>query len=414
MNNWPTAQLGEHIKIKHGFAFQGKYFGDRGDYIVLTPGNFLESGGFKPKSGIEKFYTDTPPPEFVLRRGDLVIAMTEQAEGLLGSSAVIPTDATYLHNQRIGLVEVCSGEVHRRFLYYLFNTRAVRDQIKATATGSKVRHTAPARVEAVAVSLPPLSTQRKIAAVLSAYDNLIDNNTRRIKLLEEMAQRVYREWFVDFRYPGHESMRLVDSELGPIPESWKIVPLFDVARVTFGYPFKSALFNEVNGLPVIRIRDILNGYSSTLTTEPAPAEVLVRNGDILIGMDGDFHMACWSAGDALLNQRVTRIRPASERISRLGLFNALRQPIAEWNSAIVGTTVAHLGKSHLERMKLVIPDSATANRIRSLFDPLLEEEIVLRQITRNLHDTRDLLLPRLISGEIDVDDLDIAIEDAVA
>ena len=228
MNTWPSTRLGDHLRVKHGFAFQGEYFSDSGEYVVLTPGNFIEAGGFKPKSGAEKYFTADPPPDYVLRRGDLVIAMTEQAQGLLGSSALIPADGVYLHNQRIGLIQPTSGQAHLRFLYYLFNTPGVREQIQATATGSKVRHTAPSRVENVRILLPPIATQRNIAAILSAYDDLIQNNNRRIKLLEAMAQRIYREWFVDFRYPGHETVPLTGSELGPAPSDWSLRPLGEV------------------------------------------------------------------------------------------------------------------------------------------------------------------------------------------
>lgn len=414
MTDWPTVHLGDHVRIKHGFAFQGEFFDEAGEFIVLTPGNFIESGGFKPKSGAEKYYTASPPDEFVLGRGDLVIAMTEQAQGLLGSSALIPIDNTYLHNQRIGLVEQRSKEIDRRFLYYLFNTSGIRDQIQATATGSKVRHTAPGRVESVTVRLPPLPTQQKIAAILSAYDDLIENSNRRIKLLEEMAQRIYREWFVEFRYPGHEGTPLVDSELGPIPEEWSVSPLFNVATVTFGFPFKSDLFNDAAGLPIIRIRDIPDGESATLTTELAGPTYRVGDGDILVGMDGEFHMGRWSAGDAWLNQRVARFRVISNVMSRYALYLALEKPITDWNRSIVGTTVAHLGKRHLELVRLLAPPPALAMRTGELLDPLFDLEINLRKATRLLRATRDLLLPRLISGEVDVTDLNIAIPDEAA
>src|SRR5207253_2618072 len=108
--------------------------------------------GFRSKGDKEKFYTGEVPPGFVLRRGDLLIAMTEQAEGLLGSSAIVPSDDLYLHNQRLGLVTDLRGDVvDKRFLYYLFNWREVRDQIRASASGVKVRHTSPQRIYEVRV-----------------------------------------------------------------------------------------------------------------------------------------------------------------------------------------------------------------------------------------------------------------------
>ncbi len=227
---WQETRLGDHLQIKHGYAFKGEYFADEGPFIVLTPGNFFDEGGFKAKDQ-EKYYVGEVPDGYMLRRGDLLVAMTEQSRGLLGSSAVIPQDDLYLHNQRLGLVvglDECM--LDRRFLYYLFNTPCVRNRIQATASGTKVRHTSPSRIGDVTVELPPIALQHRIADILSAYDERIENNTRRIQILEEMAQAIYREWFVSFRFPGHEQVEMVESELGMIPEGWEARRLGELAE----------------------------------------------------------------------------------------------------------------------------------------------------------------------------------------
>jgi type I restriction enzyme S subunit len=413
---WLDLHLGDVLRVKHGFAFKSEHFGTSGGFIVVTPGNFHEAGGFKRKSGQEKYYTSDPPPQFVLRQGDLIVAMTEQAEGLIGSSAIVPTDNLYLHNQRIGLIEITAPHLaDKGFLYYLFNTRSVRAQLEATASGAKVRHTAPGRIEAVRAPLPPLAEQQRIAAILSAYDDLIEKNTRRIELLEEMAQAIYREWFVEFRFPGHEDVRMVESEMGPAPEGWRPVPLFSVVEPTFGFPFKSELFNEAGaGLPLIRIRDIPANSTGTYTTEDCPARYRVRDGDTLVGMDGDFHMCVWASGTALLNQRVVRLRPSDPGLSPYHVFLAMRRPIQELNGSIVGTTVAHLGKRHLAQLRFLVPVPEVAARATEILDPLMLLGISLRQQIQNLRQTRNLLLPRLISGEIDVSNLDVGATEPAA
>jgi type I restriction enzyme S subunit len=288
----------------------------------------------------------------------------------------------------------------------------LRGWMESVSSGATVPHLNVADIRSMELPpLPRLGAQRKIAAILSAYDDLIENNDRRIRLLEEMALRVYREWFVDFRYPGHESVPLVDSELGPIPKGWSLRPLFDVADITFGFPFRSELFNSEMGVPVIRIRDIPTGESGTLTTEVPGDTYRVEDGDILVGMDGEFHMGRWSAGEAWLNQRVARFRVASDTICRYTLFLALERPISDWNQAIVGTTVAHLGKRHLELIKIPTPPISLGTQLSAVLDPIFDLEIRLRKATRNLRATRDLLLPRLISGEIDVTHLDITLSE---
>lgn len=144
---WRNCKLGDLLEIKHGYAFQGEYFANAGSHIVLTPGNFNEEGGFKDKGDKEKWYNGPIPSDYVLNEGDLIVAMTEQAEGLLGSSAIIPRSGRYLHNQRLGLVQVRDqSEADEGFLYYLFNSKPVRQQIRGSASGTKIRHTAPSRI----------------------------------------------------------------------------------------------------------------------------------------------------------------------------------------------------------------------------------------------------------------------------
>lgn len=265
------------------------------------------------------------------------------------------------------------------------------------------------------INIPSLGIQQKIASILSAYDNLIENNNRRIKILEEMAQAIYKEWFVNFRFPGHEKVKMVKSKLGMIPEGWEVKNLFDIAEVTYGSPFQSKLFTEERdgNKPVIRIRDILNNFTKTYTPESAVEKYIVQNGDILVGMDGDFHMGKWSDGEAYLNQRVARFRPLNN-ISSYFLFLALRAPIQHFNATIVGTTVAHLGDSHLKSINLLVPDERVLNITKELLDLIYNLEIELKLKNSNLRKTRDLLLPKLISGEIDVEKMDIRVNDVVA
>jgi type I restriction enzyme, S subunit len=203
--SWPVVRMDEFFRVKHGYAFKGEHFDTDGPYVLLTPGSFNEEGGFRDQREKTKYYTGDVPDGFVLDEGDLIIAMTEQAPGLLGSSALIPEAVRFLHNQRLGrIVDLNERRLSKKYLYYLFNLSGVRHQISATATGGKVRHTAPERIGKVTLALPPIGVQSRIADILSAYDDLIENNRRRMALLEEVAQHLYREWFVRLRFPGHE------------------------------------------------------------------------------------------------------------------------------------------------------------------------------------------------------------------
>lgn len=182
----------------------------------------------------------------------------------------------------------------------------------------------------------------------------------------------------------------------------------DVATVTYGFPFQSGKFKTDGiGTPVIRIRDILAGASATFTEEDAEPKYHIKSGHILVGMDGDFHMNIWSSDHAYQNQRVARFE-SKGKIGNFHLFLALEKPIQEFNKAIVGTTVAHLGDMHIKTIQIVWPPKDIRAKAREFLEPLSEQVIALKRQATNLRRTRDLLLPRLLSGQIDVEALDHA------
>ena len=258
-----------------------------------------------------------------MKFGDFLVVMTDltQDAPILGSPAFVKENDKFLHNQRLGkIVALAETEMNRVFLYYLFNSSPVRNQIKATATGATVKHTAPDRINNVEVPLPPLPTQRKIASILSAYDDLIENNTRRIKILEGMAATIYRQWFVEFRFPGHENVPMVESELGLIPQGWEVGRLGDLCSVVPRYAFKSKDWQD-KGVPVVKIKNIKS--DNTIDTQnvdcvspvillPKLDKYRLENADFLIAMTGA------TAGKIgrlrtktimMLNQRVAKLNP---------------------------------------------------------------------------------------------------------
>lgn len=168
-------RLGELVSIKHGYAFASEYFQSEGPYVLLTPGNFLESGGFRWLGERQKFFDGPVPSDFVLKSGDMLVAMTEQTPGLLGSTLFVPDDQTYLHNQRLGLIHIRAPErLSSDYLHYFLSLPEVRRTISAESAGTKVKHTSPERIHGLEIRLPPLAEQRKIAAMLGAWDEALD------------------------------------------------------------------------------------------------------------------------------------------------------------------------------------------------------------------------------------------------
>lgn len=402
MRGWNEIQLGELISIKHGWAFKGDYFAPEGEKIIVTPGNFIEEGGFRVREGKEKFYLGKFPNEYLLKQNDLVIAMTEQGPGLLGSPGIIPKSNKFLHNQRIGLIEIIQeDQIDKKFLYYLFFTGSVRNKIFGSATGTKVKHTAPKRIYNIEVNLPPITTQRHIAFILSAYDDLIENNLKRIKLLEELAQRTYEEWFVKFTINGEKLE--VNNETG-LPEGWERRNLLEVSDIRFGYPFKANQFNNKGlGTTIIRIRNIPSSITSDFTTEIVDEKYLVKTGDLLVGMDGEFYINNWSGPKAYLVQRSCNIQPKQE-ILKGYLSQAIVHPIKYFEATISGATVAHLGKKHLETIDIIIPNN---EELFVVFNEWLNLKLNLSLKNRLLKESRDILLPRLMSGEISVEEAEV-------
>ena len=165
---WVEKKLSELCHIKHGFAFDGEFFSNEGKYVLLTPGNFYEKGGYRDRREKQKYYTGEIPRDYVLNEGDLLVAMTEQAAGLLGSSILVPESDKFLHNQRLGLVTKKPGVPWiNEFFFHVFNTQAVRKAIHDSASGVKVRHTSPTKICEVVVSFPTvISEQRAIVSTL--------------------------------------------------------------------------------------------------------------------------------------------------------------------------------------------------------------------------------------------------------
>lgn len=176
-----SVRLSELIEIKHGFAFQSEFFGNRGTFALLTPGNFFEPEGFRYLGDSQKKYFGPVPPDYVLSEGDVLVAMTEQSPGLLGSSIKIPKGGTYLHNQRMGLVVLKRpDQITKGYLYHLFNTPHIRKEITADASGTKVKHTSPGRLCSIAIPLPSLHQQTKTSNILDEWDSVIESIERLI------------------------------------------------------------------------------------------------------------------------------------------------------------------------------------------------------------------------------------------
>jgi type I restriction enzyme S subunit len=405
--SWYEITLGDAFRVKHGFAFKSQFFSETGTHVVLTPGNFNEEGGFRSRPGKDRFYSADIPEDFVLREGDLIVAMTEQGPGLLGSSALVPEDGKYLHNQRLGLIQnLDNKKLDKNFLYYLFNTRSVRSQISGSATGTKVRHTAPERIYRVKASIPKeVEEQKRIAATLSAYDDLIENNRRRIQLLEQAARLLYKEWFVHLRFPGHEHVKITDG----VPEGWKAGTIGDLGEVITGKtPSKKKAENYGNDLPFIKTPD-MHGNAIVVHTEESLSEEGAKtqanktlpSRSILVSCIGTVGAVAFNASPAQTNQQINSIVPASDSVTYWAYFMARDlKPLLEGMGG--GATMANVNKSKFSGIKVVIPSKQLLELFSDFAKPAFDQIENLTISNARLAKARDLLLPKLMIGEVAV------------
>ena len=200
-DGWVEAPLSELCDIKHGYAFEGEFFSSEGDYVLLTPGNFYEKGGYRDRGEKQKYYIGEIPRDYVLKEGDLLVAMTEQAAGLLGSPILVPESDRFLHNQRLGLVTKKSGVAWtNEFFFHVFNAQAVRKSIHGSASGVKVRHTSPTKIGQVVVAFPTSTIEQKriVAKLTSLADEtqrLESLYQRKLAALDELKQSLLHQAF---------------------------------------------------------------------------------------------------------------------------------------------------------------------------------------------------------------------------
>ena len=405
---WKKVDLGTLIETQKGFAFKSSWYANFGVPIVRVS-DFTDNSISTHEIN---YISDDLAQEHIkheLQFRDILIqtvgSWQSNPASIVGKVVTVPVELNGALLNQNAVKIIPKLEIDKRFLYYILKEENFKLHNLNHAQGAA--NQASITLESIRkfkFNLPPLPTQRKIASILSSYDDLIENNLKRIKLLEEKAQRTYEEWFVKMRFPGYEAA--VFDEVTGLPEGWKKMKLEEIAEMKFGYAFKANLFNsEGNGMPIIRIRNIPNSNTNDYTTQKVDSKYIVRKGDLLIGMDGEFYVNTWSGPDAYLVQRVCNLVCKND-LYKGYLTEAIRHPIIIFQASIDGATVAHLGKKHLDQIEIIIP-----NFNIEIFNSILFEKINLSNQNRLLKEARDILLPRLMSGIIDVEDMEITVMD---
>ncbi len=320
-----------------------------------------------------------------------------------------------LTNQQINSVVVDTTRHNPFFVYYLLSTYA--EAVKSIAGGAATPIVNKTSFENIEVVVPPLPTQHKIAAILSAYDDLIENNMRRIKILEEMAQNLYREWFVKFRFPGHQHTRFIDSPLGRIPEGWAVANFGELYMTSSGGTPSRKVSEYYGGAhPWVKTRELNDGFifeteetvtdlglkKSSAKSFPANTVILAIYG-ATIGKLGILSIS------SATNQACVAILPKEEGFGRAFSFLFLRENRDKLISLGQGAAQQNISQVVLKNFPALRPPESLMHEFSQMVEPLLDNDRNLQQKNIILRRTRDLLLPRLISGDVDVSELDIPV-----
>lgn len=389
MNEWIRMKLSECCSSIADGDHQPPPKAETGiPFVTISNMTSTNQFDFSDTLFVPQEYYDKLDEKRKARKDDILYSVV----GSFGIPVFMKEDKAFVFQRHIAILRPDNEKIVPRFLFYTMLTKDFYARADAAAIGAAQRTVSLTVLRNMEICIPDKIQQSKIVDTLAAYDDLIENNQKQIKLLEETAQRLYKEWFVDLRFPGHEKTEIIDG----VPVGWKKEKLIDIADVQYGYAFDGSLFNtQKEGMPIIRIRNIPSGITDDYTTEEADAQYIIHNGDIVVGMDGEFHINSWCGDDSYLVQRTCCMKPRNNEMK--GWFlTAIYEPIKYFEKTVVGATVAHLGKKHIDTIMLLTGTSELYVPFQRMFE---KRQLLLNQ-NRLLCEARDRILPKLMSGEI--------------
>jgi type I restriction enzyme S subunit len=340
-------------------------------------------------------------------------------------AAVVPAEMAGWNAARALAVLRLTDPDDAHFLTYALSTPEVQNTIRNWCNTTVQATLNLKEIKQLPVPWPEARQRARITQVLGALDDKIELNRRMNETLEAMARAIFQDWFVAFGptraklegrppYLAPDLWALFPDRLDADgnPQGWTEASVYRFADVIYGAPFASSRFNtDRRGLPLIRIRDLGDHDPSIFTDEDHPKGQTIDPGDIVVGMDGEFRLHQWKGPRALLNQRVCHFRPKLD-VPRAFVVHALTEPLAFFERGKVGTTVIHLGKADIDTIRLIDPGQTILDGFGSIVEPFLSRVIANSAESRTLAAARDLLLPRLMSGELRVKEAERAVEEA--
>jgi type I restriction enzyme, S subunit len=349
-----------------------------------------------------------------VRAGDLVFTCW----GTIGQVGLIPRHGPYpeyiISNKQLKL-RPNRELVDFIYLFYYFASPQMVQHIKSRAIGAAVPGINLGILKALPVVAPPIQTQRRIADILSAYDDFIENNTKRIKILEEMARSLYREWFVQFRFPGHEKVKFVESRMGLVPHRWTVKTVAETFEIVGGgTPSKEVVeYWDGGELQWFTPSDLT--AAGTMFIDASGAKItalglakssahLFPARSVMMTSRATIGAIAVNTTPASTNQGFITCIPSREYPLWI-LFHWLKENVPQFLRLAGGATFKEITKGTFKQIELLVPPRELAARYEQTVEPITEQVLRFQRKNGLLRTARDLLLPRLISGEIDVSSL---------
>ena len=369
---WKEVRLGDILNFRRGHDLP---------HSAMKPGKIPVAGS----NGIIGYHDTATPMKPILTIG---------RSGNVGKPYFY--EEAWAHNTTLYVDDFKGNDP--KFLYYLCQTMPFANFGGGSAVPTLNRN----HIHPLETKIPvKVEDQCRIASILSSLDRKIELNNKINANLEEMAQAIFKNWFVDFE--PFKDGKFVDSELGMIPEGWRVGSPYEYVKVVYGAPYKSAKFNDNGeGLPLIRIRDLKDCNPQFYTPEILLQTEYVNMGDIVAGMDAEFVPHIWKGNTGLLNQRVCKLMPQQTSISNLFVLYLMKPELEFVQSYKTGTTVSHLGKADIDKFVVVLPPLKVVEECSKILDSILQRIKNISAESRTLSTLRDTLLPRLMSGELEV------------
>ena len=367
-----------------------------GDYAVfIKPTDISEQSKYTYET--EEMYSKLAAEKYessLIPKGAICVPCI----GTIGTKMTMAPCDCYT-NQSINSI-ICNENYDNEYVYYLIKNFLPGLKAYNLGTASGREYVSKSNFEKIElVAEQDKTIQKKIGEFLSRYDSLIENYQKQIKLLEEAAQRLYKEWFIALHFPGHETTKIVDG----VPEGWEKKSIGEIGEYLNGFAFKPSDWQDL-GKPIIKIKEMGNGVTNETprnSGERVPAKYLIKAGDLLFSWSATLMVIIWSGEEGWLNQHLFKVTPV-KGIDREFLLQSISNAIVEFQNLTTGSTMKHIQRNKLDQVFVNVPNAEIMKRYSDISEKTRSNILSLQSQLRLLTEARDRLLPKLMSGEITV------------